>query len=167
MTQHHAATHPAFSFPARPRRRHTRSWIVRSLFDRFLLFPIGAAAALVWSNTAPESYFQAAHRLNFSVNEIGMAFFFALLTQEIVEATLAGAARHSWRARGVPIIAAAGGVIGAAAVYLGTVYYRHEPMIALAWPVACAIDVVATYSVLKAIAPKHGVLPFALLLGVA
>ena len=35
-----------------------------------------------------------AHRLSFAVNEIGMAFFFALMAQEVVEAVMPGGALH-------------------------------------------------------------------------
>ena len=38
---------------------------------------------LIWANTAAESYFGFAHQLSFPVNEIGMALFFALITQAI------------------------------------------------------------------------------------
>jgi hypothetical protein len=53
------------------------------VFDRFLLLPLGPAFALVWANTAGESYFRFAHRLAFPVNEVAMALFFGLLTQEV------------------------------------------------------------------------------------
>jgi Na+/H+ antiporter NhaA len=101
-----------------------RRWTVRRLshylhrhfFDRFLLLPIGAVIALVWANSAPESYFLFAQKISFFVNEIGMAFFFALATQEIVEAVMPGGALHSWRRWGLPLVAAAGGVIGSVTV---------------------------------------------------
>jgi NhaA family Na+:H+ antiporter len=40
-------------------------------------------------------------------------------------------------------------------------------MLAQAWPVACAVDVVASYYVLKAIRPGRGVLGFAMLMAIA
>ena len=48
---------------------------LRFVTDRFLWLPLGAAIALVWANTAPDSYFRLAHTLAFPVNEIGMAVF--------------------------------------------------------------------------------------------
>ncbi len=54
--------------------------------------PIGAVIALIWANTAAESYFHFAHRLSFFVNEIAMALFFALMAQEVYEATMPGGA---------------------------------------------------------------------------
>jgi hypothetical protein len=57
---------------------------VRFAIDHYLALPIGAAAALVWANSRPESYFQFAHALAFAVNGVGMAFFLALVTKEVV-----------------------------------------------------------------------------------
>ena len=139
----------------------------RRLLDRFLLLPLGAAIALVWANTAPESYFSFTQRISFPVNEIGMALFFALATQEIVEAVMPGGALHSWRRWGLPIVAAAGGIIGSVGMYLTVVDVSYESMLSPGWPVACAIDVAAAYYVLKHLLPRSGALPFALLIGIA
>jgi NhaA family Na+:H+ antiporter len=139
----------------------------RHLFDRFLLLPLGAAIALIWANSAPESYFSFTQRISFPVNEIGMAFFFALMTQEVVEAAMPGGALHSWRRWGLPIVAAAGGIIGSVSVYLAFVNASYQSVLSLGWPVACAIDVAAAYYVLKAILPRSGALPFVLLIGIA
>ena len=132
----------------------------------YLLLPIGALIALVWANLAPESYFTFAQRLSFPVNEIGMAFFFALLTQEVVEGMMPGGALHSWRRWTMPIVAAIGGVLGATLAYLGFVYFQYEGSLFSAWPIACAIDAAATYYILKTIMPHSGALPFALLMAI-
>ncbi|HUK34351.1 MAG TPA: Na+/H+ antiporter NhaA [Vicinamibacterales bacterium] len=136
------------------------------LFDRFLLLPIGAAIALVWANTAPVSYFTLSLRLAFVVNEIGMAFFFALMAQEIAEAVMRGGALHSWRRWMLPIVAALGGIAGAVTVYLGYLYFHYEYALTAAWPIACAVDAAATYYVLRAILPHNSAVPFALLLAI-
>jgi len=136
------------------------------VLDRFLLLPIGAVIALAWANTAPESYFVFARRAAFIVNEIGMAFFFALIAQEVVEAVMPGGALHSWRRWALPVVAAVGGMIGAVAVYLGYVHLQYEDVLSPAWPIACAIDAAATYYVLRTILPHGGALPFALLLAI-
>lgn len=135
--------------------------------DHFLLLPAGALIALVWANVAGESYFRFAQPLAFLVNDVGMAFFFALIAQEIVEAVMPGGALHSWRRWGLGLVAAAGGTIGAAVTYLAYVNIQHETVLSQAWPVACAIDVAVAYYVLKIIAPRNAVLPFVLLLGIA
>jgi NhaA family Na+:H+ antiporter len=139
---------------------------VHTIFDRFLLLPFGAVIALVWANTASEGYFTVAHRLAFAVNEIGMAFFFALMAQEIAEAVMPGGALHSWRRWTLPIVAAIGGIIGAVAVYLGYVMFNYEYSLTAAWPIACAVDAAATYYVLRAILPHNSAVPFALLLAI-
>jgi Na+:H+ antiporter, NhaA family len=147
-------------------KQRTFSRAVHTVFDRFLLLPIGAVIALVWANTAPEGYFTVAHRLAFAVNEIGMAFFFALMAQEIAEAVMPGGALHSWRRWTLPIVAAIGGIIGAVAVYLGYVMLNYEYSLTAAWPIACAVDAAATYYVLRAILPHNSAVPFALLLAI-
>ena len=65
--------------------------------DHFLLLPIGGLVAIVWANTGPESYFTSAHNFAFVVNEVGMALFFALVAQEVVEEVIPGGALHTWR----------------------------------------------------------------------
>src|SRR5262249_18527049 len=128
---------------------------------RHLLIPIGAVIALVWANTASESYFVFAQRFGFVVNEIAMAFFFALAAQEVLEAAMPGGAVHSWRKWTLPIAAAAGGIVGAAGAYLLYVSLAFEPMLAPAWPIACAIDAAATYYLLRAIFHRSAAIPFA------
>jgi NhaA family Na+:H+ antiporter len=140
--------------------------IVRTIFDRFLLLPIGAAIALLWANTAAESYFVFSHRLAFFVNEVGMTFFFALMAQEVTEAVMPGGALHSWRRWSLAIVAAIGGSIGAVTVYLGYVYLNYESSLSAAWPVAVAVDVAAAYFVLKTLIPRSGAVPFAVLLAI-
>ena len=136
------------------------------VFDRFLLLPIGAVIAVAWANTAPESYFTLAQRFAFFVNEIGMALFFALIAQEIIEAVMPGGALHSWRNWSMPIVGAAGGVAGAAFVYLAYLHLQYEDALSSAWPIACAIDLVATYYLMKTLMPRSHALPFALLLAI-
>ena len=143
------------------------SRLARFALDRFLLVPAGALIALVWANTAGESYFRFAHALAFPVNEMAMAIFLALITQEVLEATMAGGSLHTWRRWTTPIIAAAGGFAGAALVFLGYVYWTHEQILWQAWPVACAVDIAAAYYLVKLIDQHHRVQAFVLLLGIA
>jgi NhaA family Na+:H+ antiporter len=146
--------------------RWTAAGIVHFVFDRFLLLPLGAAIALVWANTAGESYFAFAHQLAFPVNEIAMAFFFGLLTQELVEAVMPGGALHTWRRWSTAIVAAIGGIAGAAGVYLAVVQLKYETLLIPGWPVACAVDAAAAYYLLRLLYPRSAVLPFALLLAI-
>jgi NhaA family Na+:H+ antiporter len=163
--KHQAIAHQPFVLEAPGHRAVAR--VSRFVVDRFLLLPIGAAVALVWANAAPESYFRFAHAIAFPVNEIAMALFLALVTQEVLEAMMPGGGLHTWRRWTMPIVAAGGGVVGAAGVYLLYVSLRHELVLAQAWPVACAIDVAASYYVLKLVGFRGAPLPFALLIGLA
>jgi Na+:H+ antiporter, NhaA family len=147
--------------------RRSARWLARHLLDRFLMLPLGAAIALVWANTAAESCFCFTQWLSFPVNEIGMALFFALATQEIVEAVMPGGALHTWRHWGLPVAAAAGGIVGSVAVYLAYVTLSYEAVLTTAWPIASAIDVAAAYYLLKGVMPRSAALPFALVVGIA
>ena len=148
-------------------RGHTRTArAVDFIAERYLLLPAGAVLALVWANARPESYFRFATIAAFPVNEVLMAFFFALIAQEIVEAILPGGALHSWRRWIVPVAAAAGGFAGAGLVYVSYVGLSYESLLEPAWPVACAIDLVAGYYLLKAIFGRSSVVPFMLVLAI-
>jgi NhaA family Na+:H+ antiporter len=148
------------------RRTYATPAAVRFVFDRFLLLPLGAGVALVWANTAGESYFTMAHRLAFVVNHVGMAVFFGLITHEVIEAVMAGGALHSWRRWAMAVVAAAGGMLGAAITYLYYIQFHYESLLEAAWPVAIAVDAAAAYYVVKLIAPRTGLLPFVLLIAI-
>lgn len=158
-------SHRPLAVPWPPRVARVQ-WL-RFIFDRYLLLPLGAAVALVWANTDPERYFTFTQQLAFPVNEIGMAVFLGLITQEVIEALRPGGALHGWRRGMVPLLAAAGGLAGAYATFLGFVYWKHEAVLVQGWPVAGAIDLAAGYYVLKTIFRGRSVLAFALLLGIA
>jgi Na+:H+ antiporter, NhaA family len=163
----HVLTHDAMGLPRLPRSPWTMSRFVHLATDHFHLLPIGALIGIIWVNTAAESYFKFSVRLSFFVNEILMALVFGLITQEIIEAAMPGAVLHSWRRWGMPIILAAGGVVGAATAYIVGISLNHERVLPQAWPIACAIDIAGAYYVLKMILPRGGALPFLLLLAIA
>jgi NhaA family Na+:H+ antiporter len=142
------------------------SGLFRFAADRFLLLPLGAAIAIVWANSAGESYFRLAHALAFPVNEIGMAFFLALITQEVLEATMPGGSLHTWRRWSVPAIAAAGGAVGAALVFRVWIQASYELVLADAWPAAAAIDIAAGYYVLTLVKARRNAVAFLLLLAI-
>ena len=135
--------------------------------DHFLLLPIGVLIALAWANTAGESYFRFAHALRFSVNDIGMALFVGLITEEVLEAVMPGGALYRWRRTLLPVVAALGGVLGATAVYLVYLQSQYEFMLLDGWPVAAALDVAFAYFIAKAIFPRrNGPIAFLLLIAV-
>jgi NhaA family Na+:H+ antiporter len=143
--------------------RRFPSFILNSL----LVLPLGCLVALAWVATRPESYFRFSHALEFTVNEIGIAFLFAVMTKEIVEATLPGGDLHPWRRAALPIAAAAGGVVVPVIVYIALLKQWGEPMLVQGWVVTSAIDVAACYMVGRAIFGRHPAVPFLLLLAIA
>jgi NhaA family Na+:H+ antiporter len=134
-----------------PRHRGRVSAAVTLLVDSFLVLPVGVLVALVWANIAGVSYFRFAHALRFVVNDIGMVFFVGLVTEEALEAVMPGGALHRWRRTLLPIVAAAGSVLGATAIYVLYLRERSEFMLLDGWPVAAAQDVALAYFIAKAI----------------
>jgi NhaA family Na+:H+ antiporter len=138
--------------------------LFRAALNRFLLLPLGAVIALVWANTDPEPYFRFAHGAAFYVNEIGMAFFLALIAQELYEALMPHGELHRWHHWGSPVLAALGGIAGTAAAYWLFISASHQLMLAPAWPVPVAVDLAAGYYVMRLIYPhRHSATAFVLL----
>jgi Na+:H+ antiporter, NhaA family len=138
------------------------------VIDNSLLLVAGTVAALLWANLELESYDRFARALHFAVNDVGMVFFFALAAKEIVEATLPGGPLSSPREAAVPLLAAAGGMIGPAGLYTlqVTLLGRHELM--PGWAVPCATDIAFSYLAARFVFPRgHPAIPFLLLLAIA
>jgi Na+:H+ antiporter, NhaA family len=138
----------------------------RSVTVRLLGVPVGAAGALLWSNVAAESYFRITHAVAFAVNDVGMAFFFALLTQEVLEATMPGGALHTWRRAALPIVAAIGGTIGAVGAYGAFVLAGDEHVLLSGWPIVCAIDGGVAYLLVRVLIGTGGAAPFVVLMAI-
>jgi Na+:H+ antiporter, NhaA family len=166
MSHHPTMSSDAIAF-SRAHRDALSSRVVRFVLDRYLLLPVGAAIALVWANADPERYFAFSHILRFPVNDIGMVLFFGLLTQEIIEEVMPGGALHTWRRWTMPVAGAIGGTIAAPVVFVLYVGLAHETVLAQTWPVACAVDIVAGYYVLRLIRPRRAVFAFAMLMAIA
>jgi NhaA family Na+:H+ antiporter len=135
--------------------------------DYLLALPVGCAAALLWANTLPDSYYRFAHATAFWVNDVGMVFFLALITKEVAEATLPGGALHPWRRAALPVAAAAGGVAVSIACYLAFTHYVGEHMLEDGWVAACAIDIPGSYIIARLIFGRHPAVPFLLLLAIS
>jgi NhaA family Na+:H+ antiporter len=135
--------------------------------EHFLLLPLGGLAALIWANTAPESYFQFKLPLVFWVNEVGMAIFFAVVAQEVLEAVMPGGALHTWRRWLLPMVAAAGTIACAAGIYLAYVAWKYEELLWHGWPVAAAIDLAFAYALVRSLFGRHPAVAFVLLVAVA
>src|SRR3954453_21715969 len=138
---------------------------LRVAADYSLAVPAGAAIALVWAQEGAESYFRTAHALGFAVNDVGMAFFFALLTQEVLEATMPGGALHTWRRATMPIVVGIGGVIGAIGTY-SAFLLAGERVLLSGWPVACAVDGGIAYLLVRLLLRGTGARPFVVLVAI-
>ena len=145
----------------------TASNVLHFVSGHYLLLPIGAAAALLWANAAPESYFTVVRLLTFPVNAIAMVFFFGLLAQELFEEMMPGGALHHRQRWPVPLLAAAGGILGAAAAYVAWVNSATVPMLVRGWPIVAGIDLVFAYFLVRAIFHQHPAVSFLLLMAVA
>ena len=138
------------------------------VLDNYLLLVMGTVAALLWANLDYSSYERFTHLLHFPVNDIGMVFFFALATKEIVEATLPGGALESPREAGVPLLAAVGGMAVPAGLYLLQVGLSDQPELTPGWAIPCATDIAFSYMAARLIFPRsHPAIPFLLLLAIA
>ena len=142
--------------------------MVRRFLDNSGLLVAGTALAVLWANLAHESYARAAFSLQFAVNDIGMAFFFALAAREVVEATAPNAPLHSVRRSSLPLLAAVGGMAGPAVIYLGLIAALGRPELARGWAIPCATDVAFSFLAARMIfGARHPAIPFLLLLAIA
>ena len=159
MSRHDAAV------PSRRRRIAIR--VSGLVLDYLIALPIGCVAALLWANTLPESYFRLAHAAAFLVNDVGMVFFFALITKEVVEATLPGGDLHPWRRAALPVAAAVGGVLVSVTAYLAFLQRVGEYMLMSGWVAAVAIDIPGSYIIARLIFGRHPAVPFLLVLAIS
>jgi len=139
---------------------------LRFAADHGLAVPLGAAIAVIWANQGAESYFRVAHDLAFAVNDVGMAFFFAWLTQEVLEATMPGGALHTWRRATLPIVAAIGGTIGAIGTYEAFLLAGDERLLLAGWPIVCGIDGGLSYLLVQFLLGKGDARPFVVLMAI-
>ena len=139
------------------------------IFDNSLLLVAGTLAALIWANVDQHSYETLTHGpIHFIVNDIGMVFFFALAAKEIVEATLPGGPMASPREAGVPLLAAVGGMLAPASLYIAAAMFFERPELTRGWAVPCATDIAFSYMAARLIFPRnHPAIPFLLLLAIA
>lgn len=139
------------------------------IIDNSLLLVFGTLAALVWANVDLASYDSFTHGpLHFAVNDIGMVFFFALAAKEIVESTLPGGPLQSPREAAVPLLAAAGGMMVPAGLFVLLANSMTRPDLLSGWAVPCATDIAFSYMAARFIFPRnHPAIPFLLLLAIA
>ena len=153
----------------KPRWRTAVPRLSQFAVEHLLLLPVGALIALAWVNVAPESYYRATFAISFAVNDVAMVFFFAVMTKEVVEATIPGGVLHPWRRALLPVIAALGATVVPALIHSRIVdAFFDEPMLELGSPVAFATDLAFAYFIARIIfRPQHPAIPFVLLLAIA
>ena len=134
--------------------------------EYLLLLPAGAAIALIWANNSPASYFRTTLRIEFFVNDVAMVLFFALITKEVVEATVAGGVLHPWRRAVLPLVAAVGVTTVPLLVFAAVVPLFDEPRVIQGWPAVFAVDLAVGYLVVRIIFRRGPVVPFFLLVGI-
>jgi len=149
------------------RRVSGRRQFLNLAVEYSLALPVGAAIALVWANTLGVSYVRFAHALEFSVNDVGMVFFFALAAKEVVEATAPGGSLHTWRRASLPVIAAVGGMAVPSLFYVLYVWFANATALLRGWAIPCATDIAFSYLVAKLVFGRHPAIPFLLLLAIA
>ncbi|MEO8255920.1 MAG: Na+/H+ antiporter NhaA [Acidobacteriota bacterium] len=164
---------PEITTIAHHRRGGGRAWLgavprlSQFAVEHLLLLPLGAVIAMVWVNVQPESYYQFTYGIAFAVNDVGMALFFALMTKEVVEATVPGGVLHPWRRALMPVMAAIGATILPALILGPIVGLLDEPVLVIGWPVVLATDLAVSYFAARLIFRQHAGVPFLLLLAIA
>lgn len=132
------------------------------------LLILGTALAILWANLERESYFRFAHQLHLVVNDIGMAFFFALAAKEVTEATAPGGPLHSPRRAAMPLAAAVGGMLGPALIFLTMTIVLDRPNLERGWAIPTATDIAFSYLAARLVfGATHSAIPFLLLLAIA
>ena len=155
-----------------------------------LLLIAGALIALIWANTDPHSYhafvefkiwdhapighYHDGHRtltLHYLVNDMAMAFFFAIAAKEVWEAVILKNGSLRGKKAATPLFATAGGMFGPIAVYLGlAALLGSETYSAVAngWAIPTATDIAFSYLVGRIVfGAGHPAVRFLLLLAIA
>lgn len=157
-----------------------------------LLLIAGAALALLWANTAPDSYHafvdypliqnfligQAEYEggtltrtltVHFLINDVLMALFFAIAAKEVWEAVILNEGSLRGRRALTPLIATAGGMLGPVLVYLGlAVALGILPEVGRGWAIPTATDIAFSYLVGRVVfGAGHPAIRFLLLLAIA
>lgn len=155
-----------------------------------LLLILGALIALIWANTNPGSYhhfveftiwdhapighLHDGHRtltLHYLVNDVLMAFFFAIAAKEVWEAVILENGSLRGKKAATPLIATAGGMFGPIAVYLGLAMLMGSDTyeaVKNGWAIPTATDIAFSYLVGRMVfGAGHPAVRFLLLLAIA
>ncbi len=161
-----------------------------------LLLIIGALIALGWANLNPDSYHdfvefvivdhfiighphydaagQVEYRtltLHYLVNDVLMAFFFAIAAKEVWEAVILKNGSLRGKKAATPLVATVGGMVGPIAVYLGLALFLGSETydaVARGWAIPTATDIAFSYLVGRMVfGAGHPAVRFLLLLAIA
>ena len=157
-----------------------------------LLLIAGALIALIWANISPESYHHFIHwaiaedfligdaeaeggrvvrtlTLHFLVNDVFMAFFFAIAAKEVWEAVILENGSLRGKKAMTPLIATAGGMLGPVIVYLGlAAALGIFETVHRGWAIPTATDIAFSYLVGRMVfGAGHPAIRFLLLLAIA
>jgi len=110
-----------------------------------------------------------AFNMAFLINDILMAFFFAIAAKEVWEALLPGGPLSNFKRAATPLFATVGGILGPVAIYLtGTFLTGRWDTLGGGWAVPCATDIAFSYLIARIIfGAKHPAIAFLLLLAIA
>ena len=155
-----------------------------------LLLIIGAITALIWANLDYESYHNVVefviwdhapighlhdgHRTltaHYLVNDLLMAFFFAIAAKEVWEAVILKNGSLRGKKAATPLFATLGGMVGPIAVYLGLAAFLGSDTynaVANGWAIPTATDIAFSYLVGRIVfGAGHPAVRFLLLLAIA
>jgi NhaA family Na+:H+ antiporter len=157
-----------------------------------LLLVAGAVLALFWANLSPETYHGFVHyplvtnfligaaeaeggsitrtlTLHYLINDLLMAFFFAIAAKEVWEAVILESGSLRGRKALTPLIATAGGMLGPVLVYVSlAAFLGILPEVARGWAIPTATDIAFSYLVGRVVfGAGHPAIRFLLLLAIA
>ncbi|MCY3775501.1 MAG: Na+/H+ antiporter NhaA [Candidatus Aminicenantes bacterium] len=167
----------------------SKNGVIAFLFENSVFLIAGAFGALVWANLDHDAYHHLVHLklfedtlfgtlkadgtrvfdLHYLVNDVLMAFFFAIAGKEVWEATLPGGPLSSPRRAAGPLVAAVGGMVAPAVLYLlGAALVGRFDDLSNGWAIPCATDIAFSYMVARIVfGAGHPAIPFLLLLAIA
>lgn len=160
------------------------SRLVHFISENSLLLIFGTAAGLAWANLHSASYLAfrdaliplprlsvlpAGITLHDFVNDILMAFFFAIAAKEVWAAMLPGGPLNHFRRAATPVLCAVGGMTAPALIYVaGSILVGQFATLGRGWAIPCATDVAFSFLIARAVFGRHHpAVPFLLLLAIA
>ena len=107
--------------------------------------------------------------IQFIINDILMALFFAIAAKEVWESLLPGGALSNPRKAATPLLATVGGIAGPALIYVAGCYFTDtQDIFGRGWAVPCATDIAFSYLIARMIfGVGHPAIAFLLLLAIA